>query len=132
MPSSPSSSIPFHQTYPFLAAASPSAHHPLFFFNACDLGQAHEVSGGLDGWAPAVLETGAVGYIGGLWPLDDESASAFSRRFYEAVAEALTKGPVRVGDALASVRRRFFRTGDPTWLAYVYYGDVNLELTAAP
>ena len=32
-------------------------------------------------------------------------------------------------DALRYARQLFFETGDPTYLAYVYYGDVNLRLS---
>ena len=32
--------------------------HSLFFFNACDIGQAHHVANFVDGWAPTVLEAG--------------------------------------------------------------------------
>ncbi|MDP6945310.1 MAG: CHAT domain-containing protein, partial [Myxococcota bacterium] len=66
-----------------------SRSHPLFFFNACDVGQAKEVAGFVEGWAPAVLESGASGYIGGLWPLTDVPAAEFASRFYQEVDTGL-------------------------------------------
>lgn len=101
---------------------------PLYFFNACDIGRADTAANFVDGWGPAVLETGAIGFIGGLWPLFDRTASDFSRSFYATLAADTKKGPVLVADALAAVRRRFHEVGDPTYLAYAYYGDVNLRL----
>ena len=31
-------------------------------------------------------------------------------------------------EAVMKVRRKFAETDDPTWLAYVFYGDVNLTV----
>jgi CHAT domain-containing protein len=103
--------------------------HPLFFFNACDVGQAQHVLNFVDGWAPAVLEAGASGYIGGLWPLADRGAAEFAVSFYDLVGAELPQGSVNVADALRKTRQLFYKNGDPTFLAYVYYGDPNLYLT---
>ena len=106
--------------------------HPLIFFNACDVGQAQRIAGFVDGWAPAVLDTGASGYIGGLWPLGDRGAAEFARTFYDALAADLAQGQdVTVADLLRLARKRFYEDGDPTALAYVYYGDPNLRLRAS-
>lgn len=102
--------------------------HPLFFLNACELGQAQQVAGFVDGWAPAVLDAGASGYIGGLWPLGDSGAAAFADRFYAALARDLAQGRAGVANALREARRGFYETKDPTFLAYVYYGDPLFEL----
>ena len=114
-------------TWRGLVGQGADARHPFFFFNACDLGQAHQVASFVEGWAPAVLDVGASGYVGGLWPLDDEAAAQFAARFYQQVTRELAEGPVVVAEVLRDTRRRFFATGDPTFLAYVYYGDVNLR-----
>ena len=45
-----------------------SGAHPLFFFNACDVGESRRFSNDVDGWAPVLLSNGASGYIGALWP----------------------------------------------------------------
>ena len=104
---------------------------PFFFFNACEVGQAQRVANFVDGWAPAVLEAGAAGYIGGLWPLADRSSAEFSTRFYRRVMDRVGKpdSTAQVAEILRENRRRFAETGDPTWIAYVLYGDVNLQFT---
>lgn len=102
----------------------------LYFFNACELGAVESQAGAVAGWAPAVLDGGAGGYIGGLWPLQDGPASAFAKHFYADLnAERGRAQRIAVADALRRARRLFYDTGDPTYLAYVFYGDVNLELT---
>jgi hypothetical protein len=110
-----------------LRTARPTTH-PFIFFNACSLGQARRVTRFVDGWAPAVLEAGASGYVGGLWLLSDAGAAEFAVHFYRALAGALDQGPVLVADILQQVRRRVYETGDPTFLAYVYYGDPQFRL----
>lgn len=113
-------------TWRGIASGSPR-NNPFFFFNACDVGQSHNVANFVDGWAPAVLETGASGYIGGLWPLGDASAADFAVRFYEILDDKLKDGPVNVADLLRETRKNFTENGDPTFLAYIYYGDPNFE-----
>jgi CHAT domain-containing protein len=108
----------------------PTASHPLFFFNACDLGGAQRVASFVEGWAPAVLDAGASGYVGGLWPLGDRGAAMFARRFYDGLDPAFRGKPVVVSDLLRQARRGFYETGDPTFLAYVFYGDPLLALRA--
>ncbi|MDP6954024.1 MAG: CHAT domain-containing protein [Alphaproteobacteria bacterium] len=101
----------------------------LFFFNACEVGRAGAVASFVEGWAPSVLEAGASGFIGALWPVVDLSAAEAADTFYAAVNDALTyHRPVPVAEALRAVRRKFHETGDPTFLAYAFYGDVNLRL----
>jgi hypothetical protein len=96
---------------------------PLIFFNACSMGRALEADGVLLGWPDAVLRSGASGYIGGLWPVGDLAASTFAQKFYTRVIARDS-----VAEALRKARRDFLVTGDPTYLAYVYYGDVGLHL----
>lgn len=112
-----------------MATSSPQ-RGALYFFNACDIGQAEQIGNAVEGWGPAVLDAGAGGFIGGLWPVFDEAAADFAARFYGEVAADLGHGGARVADVLRRVRHRFAETGDPTYLSYIYYGDVNLRLTA--
>jgi hypothetical protein len=103
--------------------------HPFIFFNACDVGQAHHVANFVDGWAPAVLESGASGYIGGLWPLADRGAADFGTQFYQQFVEELKEvNSVTMADVLRHIREQFYENGDPTFLAYVYYGDPDFRL----
>jgi hypothetical protein len=104
-------------------------HHPLYFFNACDVGQVRRVLNFVDGWAPTVLDGGAAGFLGGLWPLGDRGAAEFAMQFYHGLSEALNgSGSAKITELLAQSRRQFYTTGDPTFLGYVFYGDVGLRL----
>lgn len=109
--------------------AGPADDGVFYFFNACDVGQANYVANFVDGWAPAVLEAGAAGFIGGLWPVFDDSAAAFAGRFYTEIEHRMETDPASVAAVLRDLRAAYAETGDPTWLSYVYYGDVNLRLT---
>lgn len=99
---------------------------PFLFLNACNLGQVDRVAGLADGWAPASLEAGVAGYVGGLWPIGDRAAAEAARVFYEAALAG-----VQVAEALRRTRARFLEAGDPTFLAYVYYGDPRLAFEVA-
>ncbi len=110
-------------------------NHPVFFMNACEVGSANQVGTFVDGWAPEVLRTGASGYIGALWKVDDAVAADFATSFYRNLELEIRPSPtargqrVNIGELLARTRREVYaRTGSPTALAYVYYGDVNLKL----
>jgi hypothetical protein len=104
-----------------------SETHPFYFFNACDVGQAQQVANFVDGWAPSVLEAGASGYVGGLWPLDDQGAAEFASNFYSGMNQHLTGKTISVSDLLRDSRKQFYQNGNPTFLAYVYYGDPNMQ-----
>lgn len=109
-------------------AESASLSHTFFFFNACDVGQANHVGNFADGFGPALLGQGASGYIGALWPVNDEIAASFSVRFYQLLQQQLQVGPADVSATLARTRREIYeKTKNPTALAYVIYGDTNLQ-----
>lgn len=101
----------------------------LYFWNACDSGQEKTVAGFVDGWAPALLDNGASGFIGGMWPLQDAAAAQFASEFYGSLDQGL-KGAsgVPVAKLIQTGRRQFLSTGDATFLAYVFYGDVRLQI----
>lgn len=98
-----------------------NVRHTLFFFNACHSAEANQYANYVDGWAPMLLDAGASGYIGGLWDVYDDAAADFSRLFYQS----LSKG-VPVAESLRRARAEFYTTGDPTYLAYAFYGSVFL------
>lgn len=106
--------------------------NPFYFFNACDSGRSKSLGGFVQGWGPAILSTGASGFIGGMWPLTDRTAAAFSTSFYGELSQELPAGPVYVAAVLQDVRRKFYDTGDPIYLAYTFYGNANLRVEAAP
>jgi caspase domain-containing protein/CHAT domain-containing protein len=103
--------------------------HPFFFFNACATGRGRSFGGFVQGWGPAILETGAGGFIGGHWSLLDHSAAQFSKQFYGRMMQTGAVRPHRVADILKQVRGHFYATGDPTFLAYAFYGDANLSVS---
>ena len=107
-----------------------AATHPLFFFNACDVGESRQFMNDVDGWAPALLDGGASGYIGALWPVSDTTAELFASTFYDAIAKELASDQhASVAGILMRTRGDVFRkTQDPTALAYVFYGDPKLTL----
>jgi curli biogenesis system outer membrane secretion channel CsgG len=100
--------------------------HPFFFFNACRIGETQRIANFVSGWAPAVLDAGASGYVGALWPINDRGAYEFASKFYNILESKLKTGPVTIAEVLRETRRKFSGTGDPTFLAYVYYGDPGL------
>jgi CHAT domain-containing protein len=118
-------------TWRGLASQQPQ-EHPFIFFNACDIGQAHRVANFVSGWAPAMLEAGASGYIGGLWSLGDKGAATFAAHFYQRLQQELAHGPVTVAEVIREARRLVYTDGDPTFLAYVYYGDPNFQFMRRP
>lgn len=117
-------------TWSALTAGLATRGSPFYFFNACDTGRSAVLGGFVQGWGPAVLNSGASGFIGGMWPLSDRTAAAFSARFYGDMSEGLRAGPVYLADVLRGVRGLFRETGDPTYLAYTFYGNANLRIVA--
>ena len=105
------------------------ASQTFFFFNACDVGQARLAGNFVDGWGPAVLGKGASGYIGALFPVDDQVAASFSIYFYRLLHQQMQNGPADVSAILEQTRREVYKNtnNNPTALAYVLYGDTNLK-----
>jgi hypothetical protein len=62
--------------------------------------------------------------VGALWPLPDEPAGDFAAEFYASLHRDLdARGSASVANLMRRNRSIFQRTGNPTFLAYVYYGD---------
>jgi hypothetical protein len=94
--------------------------NPIVFSNACESGVVYgteDVCRGWSGLAAAFIESGAVNYIGSLWPIFDESSRRFAEKFY-----SLLNGGYSTGEALRRVKFDAFRAGDPTWAAMVLFG----------
>ena len=102
-----------------------------FFLNACSMGGAHRIASFVDGWAPAALEYGASGMIGPLWPVTDRAAADVSEMFYEELRDRHASGePFQAAAALRRVRASYAESKDPSFLAYVFYGDPALTIHA--
>ncbi|HUY79957.1 MAG TPA: CHAT domain-containing protein [Ktedonobacterales bacterium] len=80
---------------------------------------------GVNGFARGFLEGGASAFISTLWPIMDASASAFTQAVYQQLARG-----VPFGNALRWAREKWQREhpDDPTWAAYVLYGNPLLTL----
>lgn len=101
----------------------------LVFFNACELGQADTTASIVEGWAPVMLDAGASGYIGALWPVGDDEAAAFAEAFYDDVERSIAAyGAAHVTEILRCLRAQGATRNDPTWQAYVFYGDPDTVL----
>ncbi len=105
--------------------------NPFIFFNACETGGSRSYGGFVQGWGPVILSTGAGGFLGAMWPLLDNAASDFAEGFYDELNRSKDEGGVFAADVLRDLRRRFYTTGDPTYLAYAFYGDANLRVVTA-
>jgi hypothetical protein len=91
----------------------------LVFFNACEVAAGTQVLGVSAGWAKAFLARRFGAFIAPLWPVYDDHAL---RMLHEIVSGAIEeKKPI--GRVIRDVRRRHFRES-PTYLAYLYIGDV--------
>jgi hypothetical protein len=90
------------------------------FLNACEVGAAGDALGAVGGWAEAFAYRNFSGFIAPLWAVFDDHAKLAMESFFEAV---LVHGKP-VGEALRDMRATYGQYS-PTFLSYVYYGDVN-------
>ena len=88
--------------------------------NACEVGAAGDVLGEVGGWAEAFAFCNFSGFIAPLWAVFDDHAKLAMETFFEAI---LVRGKP-VGEALRDVRATYGEFS-PTFMSYVYYGDVN-------
>ena len=95
-------------------------HRPLIFFNACESGRTGFALAGLGGWAERFVQAGAGAFVGALWEVNDRLAAQFAAVFYEKLF-----GGAALGHAFAAARAaiRNAAPNNPTWLAYVLYGE---------
>ncbi|MFZ1631062.1 MAG: CHAT domain-containing protein, partial [Anaerolineae bacterium] len=84
---------------------------------------------GLGGWAERFVQAGAGAFVGALWEVNDRLAAQFAAVFYEKLF-----GGAALGDAFTAARTaiRDAAPNNPTWLAYVLYGEPLSLLQAAP
>lgn len=101
-------------------AAQISRRRPLVFLNACWAGQQGWSLTGLGGWTMRwVGLCGAGAFIAPLWPARDQTALAFARTLYGALASGAPLGAAAL-EARSQIRRE--RPGDPSALLYTVYG----------
>ena len=101
---------------------------PLVFLNACRTDGQAPLYTTVEGWAASFLRAGAGAFIGSLWEVVDTSASTYAQEFYRAAIGGDTLGEAarRARDAIRD------NPGDPTWLAYTFYGDPAATVNTAP
>jgi hypothetical protein len=79
----------------------------------------------IGGWAQRFVECGASAFIGSLWEISDDLAIRFAVEFYNRLWGLSGHSPQPLGQAFSEARRviKAADPADPTWLAYVLYGD---------
>lgn len=99
---------------------------PLVFFNACHTARLAFTLTRLGGWAERMIaDVGASAFVGTLWEVNDLLAAEFAVIFYDRLLAGEPLGQAFYAARLA-VRDR--QPGNPTWLAYVLYGDPNSRI----
>jgi hypothetical protein len=96
------------------------SYQTFVILSACEAGAAGDVLGEVGGWAEAFTYRNFSGFVAPLWAVFDEHAKVAMESFFDAV---LVHGK-SVGEALRDVRATY-GAYSPTFLSYVYYGDVN-------
>ncbi len=100
---------------------------PLVFLNACHSGRVGAGLTYLGGWAQAFYEAGVSAFIGSLWEINDVLAAQFAQSFYDRLwGLGVFEGKAQpLGQAFHEARKviRDADPANPTWLAYVLYGD---------
>jgi CHAT domain len=111
------------------ASALPDAAlAPFVFFNACLVGRVRHLGGGRQrGWAVTLLEHGAPGVVGALYPVPDSACPLIAEAFYRGVWKA------PLGEGMRLARERLDRDGvNPlVWAPYVVHGDPNAVISRA-
>jgi hypothetical protein len=105
----------------------------LVFFNACEAARVRRRAAGGGrrllafrrsvSVAEAFLGGGVANFLGTHWPVGDDSALAFSTRFYQRLLEDAT-----LGDCVLAARRLVFERRSIDWADYVHYGSPDFSL----
>jgi hypothetical protein len=98
---------------------------PLVFLNACHSGETGYALTQLGGWAKQFLDAGASAFIGSLWEINDQLAAQFAEEFYNRLWGLAGFAKMPLGQAFYEARMAIKKAdaANPTWLAYVLYGD---------
>jgi hypothetical protein len=103
-----------------------AACRSIVFLNACEVGATGSALGTVGGWADAFIGRKFGGFIAPLWAVDDEDAGTVSRELLNGV---LMDG-APIGEVLRSIRERHGAVS-PTFVSYLFYGDVNARIATA-
>lgn len=97
--------------------------HPIVFLNSCQSGAQGFSLTGIQSWVTKFLESGASAFIGTLWSVSDETALKFTQELYTELSKGVT-----MGEAVRNARKNSRKFGDPSWLAYEFYGQPNVRI----
>ena len=98
----------------------------LVVFNACEVGAVGSVLSMVGGWAEAFTRRKFSGFLAPLWPVDDDAAVTVISELLDAV----WTGKQPVGDSLRAIREKHGNKS-PTFLSYLFYGDVTARVVDA-
>ncbi len=100
---------------------------PLVFLNACHAGRVGLTITRLGGWAECFIQAGATAFVCSLWEINDKLAARFAREFYDRLWGLGGHTAQTAGEAFYAARMALKAEDEanPTWLAYVFYGDPN-------
>ena len=96
---------------------------PFIFMNACRSDSKVPSYNKIGGWANAFLDIGAGAFIGTLWEVRDTTAQIFANTLYAELLQNRTTFGTALKSARAAAKEK--APGDPTWLAYTFYGDTE-------
>jgi hypothetical protein len=98
---------------------------PLVFVNACHTGERGFGLTRLGGWTERFIAAGASAFIGSLWEINDALAARFAAEFYDRLLGLAGHSPQPLAAAVRGARLavRDLDPANPTWLAYVLYGN---------
>ncbi len=104
---------------------------PLVFLNACYTADTGFALTRLGGWAQCFFEAGASAFVGSLWEINDTLAARFAQEFYNRLWGLAGFQPMPLGQAFCEARLciKQLDEANPTWLAYVLYGDPQGQVT---
>lgn len=101
---------------------------PIIFLNGCQTGRVERSFKDLGGWAKRFIDAGASVFIGTYWNVGNHHSAYFSEEFYK-----LLLANESVGNAAHKARNATKDpTGDPTWLSYTIFADINARVLDDP
>jgi hypothetical protein len=103
---------------------------PFIFMNACRSDSKVPAYNKIGGWANTFLGIGAGAFIGTLWEVRDTTAQLFANTLYDELLQHRSTFGDALKRARAAVKQK--APGDPTWLAYTFYGDTEARFGVGP
>jgi hypothetical protein len=96
----------------------------LALFNVCGAATPGESLGTVCGWAEALINKNFSGFVAPMWAVYDQSAAAVTTQFLNSI----TNDKQPVAEALRQIREQHGSIS-PTYLSYIFYGDVMAKLS---